>query len=490
MARNASSCRNQKSRFDYVAKSSRPMTALEQLGAFVAQAGAPSARLREILALHVADIVGAWIASLRTPEGAALLRWRAASGEDAVPGSMHRVRLDVPTHCALARLSEVDDIHLASTTTPGAIVVPGAVSVAATLRNGDPDALAAAMIAGYEVMVRFGQAIDGPQVLYRGIWPTYFVAPLGIAAVAARLLDLDALQCAHALALALVRSAPGAGHHNLSTTSRWLAVGQAAETGLAAALAARAGFTSDLGLLDGGYLRGVFDLKPNLVVLADELGEGFRLEEVAFKPWCAARQTMAATQALIEVIESEIPGDAITQVTAFVPPLHRRMIDHGIAIGNRASFLTSLPYQLAVAALAPHNAWDVGQAHASVADHIRVFMDRVAIAPDETLLSRFPSQWPARIEVVTSSRRYERTVTDVPGDPARPFNRDAVRAKFHRLAGPAIGPADCEQRLADAFGLLSGNTDAAALLRQIEEIAISHPSLASVNPKGSEHRRR
>src|SRR5499427_1753447 len=332
------------------------MTALEQLGAFVAQSGAPSARLREILALHVADIVGAWIASLRTPEGAALLRWRAASGEDAVPGSMHRVRLDVPTHCALARLSEVDDIHLASTTTPGAIVVPGAVSVAATLRNGDPDALAAAMIAGYEVMVRFGQAIDGPQVLYRGIWPTYFAAPLGIAAVAARLLDLDARQCAHALALALMRSAPGAGHHNLATTSRWLAVGQAAEAGLAAALAARAGFTSDLGLLDGGYLTGVFNLKPDQVVLTQGLGERFSLEEVAFKPWCAARQTMAATQALIEIISSGIAVETITQVTAFVLPPHRRMIDHGITVGDRASFLTSLPYRLAVAALVPHAA--------------------------------------------------------------------------------------------------------------------------------------
>ncbi len=41
------------------------------------------------------------------------------------------------------------------------------------------------MIAGYEVMVRFGQAIDGPSVLYRGIWPTYFATPLGIATVAA-----------------------------------------------------------------------------------------------------------------------------------------------------------------------------------------------------------------------------------------------------------------------------------------------------------------
>jgi 2-methylcitrate dehydratase PrpD len=446
------------------------MTALEDLGAFIARGGAPSPRLREILALHVADIVGAWIASLPTPEAAALLRWRAASGEGAAPGSIHRLRLDVATHCALARLSEVDDIHLASTTTPGAIVVPGAVAIAAALRNRDPDALAAAMMAGYEVMVRFGQAIDGPSVLYRGIWPTYFATPLGTAAVAARLLDLDARQCAHALALALVRSAPGVGHHNLATTSRWLAVGQAAEAGLVAALAARAGFTSDLGLLDGGYLTGVFNLKPDPVVLTQRLGERFSLEEVAFKPWCAARQTMAATQALIEIISSGIAVDTIAQVTAFVLPPHRRMIDHGITVGDRASFLTSLPYRLALAALAPQAAQDVGQAPADVPAPIRAFMDRVVVAPDEALLSDFPSRWPARIEVMTSAGRYERTVLDVPGDPARPFDADAVREKFRRLAGPAIGTAASEQMLEHAFGLLGGKTDSAGLFRQIEEI--------------------
>jgi 2-methylcitrate dehydratase PrpD len=444
------------------------MTTLESLGAFVAGAGAPSLELREKLALHVADTAGAWIASLPTPEGAALKRWQAEAGEGAA-GPLQRLRLDISTRCALARLSEVDDIHLASTTTPGAIVVPGAVSVAAAWRNQDPEALAAAMLAGYELMVRFGQAIDGPSVLYRGIWPTYFAAPLAIAAVAARLIGLDAPQCAHALALALARSAPGVGHHSLTTTARWLAVGQAAEAGLAAALAARAGFTSDLGLLDGGYLPGAFNLRPDMVVLTAGLGERSRLEEVAFKPWCAARQTMAATQALIEIISSGVAADTITQVTAFVLPLHRRMLDHGIATGDRTSFLTSLPYRLALAAMAPQAAFDVAQAPAQVPDHIRAFMGQVAVIPDETLLAEFPSRWPARIEVATSSGRAERTVTDVPGDPARPFDRNAVREKFSRLAGPVIGAEACERTLAVAFGLLSGKTDAAGLLQQIEE---------------------
>ncbi len=445
------------------------MTSLEQLASFTARSNTPSGDLREVLELHLVDIVGAWTASLRTHEGVGLLRWRTTMREGLAPGAMAQLRLDVATHCALARLSEIDDIHLASTTTPGAIVVPAAVTIAAALGDRDPAALAAAATTGYEIMVRFGRAIDGASILYRGIWPTYFATPLGIAAVASRLLALDARATAHALALALVRSAPGVGHHNAATTSRWLAVGEAAGAGLTAALAARAGFTSDLTLLDGGFLPGVYNVKPDAAVLTDGLGERFGLGDISFKPWCAARQTMAATQALIEIIASGVAADTITQVTASVLPPHRGMIDHGVTMGDRASFLTSLPYRLAGAALAPQAASDIGQAPGEVPDNIRAFMSRVAVAPDNALLSRFPRQWPARVEVVTSSGRHERTVTDVPGDPARPFDAAAVEQKFHRVAAPAIGAEAAAQMLERALGLLNGQTAAGQLVRDIEQ---------------------
>ena len=81
---------------------------------------------------------------------------------------------DLATHCALVRLSELDDIHLASMTTPGSIVIPAAMTLAATLPDADVGDVAAAMLAGYEAMIRLGLAIKGPNILYRGIWPTYF----------------------------------------------------------------------------------------------------------------------------------------------------------------------------------------------------------------------------------------------------------------------------------------------------------------------------
>ena len=40
-------------------------------------------------------------------------------------------------------------------------------------------------------MTRLGVAIDGARILYRGVWPTYFAAPLGAAAIAARIWRLS-----------------------------------------------------------------------------------------------------------------------------------------------------------------------------------------------------------------------------------------------------------------------------------------------------------
>src|SRR5262249_60464917 len=81
---------------------------------------------RELVELHLIDTVGALLASTRTVEGSSLLQFRAAMrarGQGAWA-------LDLAIRCALARLSEIDDIHLPSMTTPGAIVIPGALTLA------------------------------------------------------------------------------------------------------------------------------------------------------------------------------------------------------------------------------------------------------------------------------------------------------------------------------------------------------------------------
>jgi 2-methylcitrate dehydratase PrpD len=444
------------------------MTAIEEFGRYVAGCKAASDAEREMVSLHLIDTVGAWIASASTVEGSSLLRFRAAMQA----GGQSDTGLDLSTRCALTRMSEIDDIHLPSMTTPGSIVIPAALTLAGTMPAVTADDVTAAIVAGYEAMTRLGRAIDGPTVLYRGIWPTYFAAPFGVAAVAARLFRLNDEEAANALALALTFSAPGVGHHNAATTSRWFAAGNAARNGLTAALAAQQGFSSDLKLVEGNFLSGIYGVAPDLASLTDGLGEGLALVEVSYKPWCAARQTMAATQALREIIKSGIAPADISEIRASVLPPHLKMIDHGVVADDRASHLTSVQYCMAVAALAPDMAFDVQQSPPSLPPAICDFMEKITIEADETLLADYPRRWPARVHVVAGSRRREWLTNHVPGDPAEPFDRARTREKFLRFVTAAIGADKADQVLARCSGAFV-RAEFTSLLAEIEDACSS-----------------
>ena len=441
------------------------MTALEKLASYIAESRRPSEASRKLVELHLMDTVGAWIASTGTVEGKNLLRFRAMTRKHGQ--ASEALALDLATRCALARLSEVDNIHLSSMTTPGAIVIPGAMTLAAATPDITADDVIAAIIAGTEAMTRLGRALDGPSILYRGIWPTYFVAPFGMSAVAARLLKLDANSTADALALALTLAAPAVGQHGAATTSRWLALGNAARNGLTAALAAQRGFTSDHKLIEGQLLPGIFGITADVSALTEALGERLDLTEVSFKPWCAARQTMAATQALKDIITSGIAPSAIEEVTVAVPPPHLKMIDHGIVTGDRASYLTSVQYCMAVAALAPEAAFDIQQTSAKLPPTVQALMVKIKVTADERLLAGYPHSWPARVRVTAASAQRERTVTHVPGDPALPFGQADVRKKFLRFTGPVIGMENAERILARCSDAL-GTGVSSALVDDIE----------------------
>ena len=439
------------------------MNGIEELADILqAQAGDADAVLAEKLRLHVTDTIGAWIAATQTPEGKALLAFRARrrTKEKAV-SDLHD---DLATHCALVRLSEIDDIHLPSMTTPGSIVIPAAMTLAAALPGTESADAAAAMLAGYQAMIRLGLAIKGPDVLYRGIWPTYFGAGFATAAVAARLMRVSPAQTAHALALALTMSSPSVGQHHAATTARWFCVGNAARNGLSAALAAQSGFTADLDILRSRFFPDLYGIEPDIAVMAGDAVPTFA--GVSLKPWCAARQTMPATQALRELLATGIRADDITAITAFVLPPHLKMIDHGVKPGDRASFLTSLPYQLALATLQPAEAVDLNLSATVPQSSLQAFMMRVKVAADDALLTDYPARWPAWIVVETPAGRHELRIDSVPGDPLRSFTRSDVEKKFQHFAAPVLGAATRDLLLSSAAALDARET-LIALMRDL-----------------------
>lgn len=440
------------------------MSTLEQLGAYLASGAgkALTPAANEALRLHFADTLAAWMAGARTHEGKDL---RASARQGAKSPMGEGILAEVMLNCALTRLSEIDDIHLAAGTTPGSLIAPTALTLAARLGINRPADLLEAVAGGYDVLVRFGEEIGGATALYRGIWPTYFNAPLGTAAVAARLLGLDARQCAHALALALAMGAPNVGQAG-GKLGRWLLLGSAARNGVAAAFAAADGFCGDLALLDKPF-HGVFGITVDGPRFIASLAKGPSILEIGYKPWCAARQTMAAAQGFKEIMAGGVTPESVRSIRVKVPPAYLAMVNHGVVPGDRSSHMTSLPYQLVLAALAPENMYSLEFAPNPTPEAHKTWLGKITVSADDALNVHFPRAWPAAVEVISVAGTQQRLVTDIPGDPARTFDETQVRQKYDQVLGPLLGTETTRSLAGDALSALARPADASALLAKI-----------------------
>jgi 2-methylcitrate dehydratase PrpD len=182
-------------------------------------------------------------------------------------------------------------------------------------------------------------------------------------------------------------------------------------------------------------------------VLAGGAEEPPAVTRTSFKPWCAARQTMAAAQAAREIVEEGAWPAEILEVVVGVPPSYLKMIDHGIVPGDRASCLTSVSYQVALAAIDPDATLDTAQTPEKVPEAITDLMAKISVNADEDLVRHYPQSWPAWLAVATSSGKREKLVLHVPGDPERPFDELQVAAKFWRLTTRILGERAAENLL-------------------------------------------
>jgi 2-methylcitrate dehydratase PrpD len=405
------------------------IAALETLARRVASARweALDEATRTVARQRLFDALGALVVGLATPEGGILRRYAdLASGDGRTLDAGERCRLYV----GATRATEVDDIDVASCTTVGSVVVPAALTVASTAPGRDSRALLTAVVSGYEAMLRLGRAIGGASLLYRGVWPTYVSAAFGAAAATARLLDLDAAVTAHALALALVRTAPlpSAG----LSTLRYYALGCAAAEGADAAFAAAGGVMADLRALAGFAERCGASVDAAALQASD--AEPWLIQEVDTKTWPTSRQALASVAAFrtLEVRADEL--DSIERIDVFVPAAYRDMVDRPRLPAGRVDSMVGVQYQLA---LAVH---DAGRLHDALrsplpsGELLEPAMAKVVVHADVRLSGLFPRRWGGRV-VLRYRSGAERTaeVVEPEGSAARPLDWSGLREKYHRI---------------------------------------------------------
>lgn len=254
-------------------------------------------------AMFTIDALATAYAGSATPTGKKLIAWANSSDMDN--------KRQAFLMGALTHITETDDLHRASVTHPGCVVVPAVLSLGEKT-GASADKILHAILHGFEAMCRIGAAV-GPT--HYKIWHnTATCGPYGSAMAAATLLDLDAEQTMHALGNAGTQSSGFWQFMETGAMSKHLHAGRASESGLLASELAAHGFTGSPEILEGkkGMFAGMcVDPIPE-AILANP-GDSWQLPLTSIKPWPSCRHTHPAIDCALE-LHNKLNGAAIQSV--------------------------------------------------------------------------------------------------------------------------------------------------------------------------------
>jgi 2-methylcitrate dehydratase PrpD len=413
------------------------------------------------------DTLGATCVGLATPEGRLLRTYSLrARGHDAHSDAAVCCRELV----GATRSTEIDDIDIRSCTTTGSVVVPVALNLAASQSDIDGRTLLAAVVAGYEAMIRLGRAISGATALYRGIWPTYVTAAFGASATAAKLLMLDERRTVNALALALTRTLCPSPSALAAVGFRYYALGCAAAEGIDAAIAAAAGVEADADCTAAFAARIGVDFAERELTLG--LGESWRIDEVDTKMFPTSRQALASIEAFNRLMTTDRSPSDIEAIVVRVPATYLPMINRPSLPARRIESMIGVQYAIAISALSPESLYDALRPRLSKDSAIQSLMSKIHVLEDDDLSFRFPNTWGSNVTIRWRSKDATScTLHEPTGSAGDPSSFRSIRSKLERIM-TASGIADIGriEQIAHRCETLGCNTDPQAAAKLLAEI--------------------
>jgi 2-methylcitrate dehydratase PrpD len=348
---------------------------------------------------------------------------------------------------------DAHDGHALTKGHAGAAVLPAALAFAEMAGPVSGEDFLTDIIVGYEVAIRAGIATHRICCDYHtsGSWNA-----LGVAAIGARRLAMDAAQTREALGIAEY-------HGPRSQMMRCIdfptmvkdGSGWGAMTGVSAALLAADGFTG----------------APALVVESDkaadlwaDLGQRWRLLEMYFKPYPVCRWAQPAVEAALALVrEHGVKADAIATIE--VASFHE-----AIRLAARTPMTTeeaqySLPFPVAAAVVRGRLAAGEIMEGAFADLEIRRLSGSMVLRERDDLNTRFPASRYAQVTfVMRDGRRLASEDTTTRGDPSTPLPADTLSEKFRALVDPVLGSVRREKIEAAVDALVEPAASATGLI--------------------------
>ncbi len=344
---------------------------------------------------------------------------------------------------------ELSDAAPRGTVHPGCEIVSAALAIAE--RDGlGGDRILPAVVAGYEVEIRFGRALH-PHAFYQG-WSTIgLLGSIGPAVTTAHLLGLDAAGIADAISNVLSLTPAATGRVNQGGSVKWLVGGHACATGILAADMAKRGLD---GMHDvtGVWLPTICEknsperltegISPSGEFTEWELLSGVLTKYYATVGPIAA--TLDATFALLA--EHPIQAADVVEIQADCP--RRTAIFNKPHPESDSKARASLPHCVAVAVCTRDAGQLLGPAYqpdALANKAYREMAEKVRVTENEDYERQYPARSLARVTIRLKngdvfSKEVDRSESS---RYLTPTNAD-IEDKFRLIAAPALGKAKTE----------------------------------------------
>jgi len=343
---------------------------------------------------------------------------------------------------------ELDDIHKESIVHPGSLAMPVAMALAEAAGSAGGRGLITAMVAGYEVGTRVGNAAT-MSLFLRGFHPQGTSGAFVAAATAGRMLGLDPAQMQHTLGI-VGSQAGGLMAAQEGAMVKRFHCGRAAQSGVYSALLARRGFTGITNVLEapyGGFLSSLSD-NPAPARLTAGLGTTWETANVGYKPHASVTSIHTALDALADLMrENQLVADDIERVDAGLSHMtHVHCAWRYQAQGVTAAQM-NLYYGLAVIAL--DGAAFVEQYREDRLRDPRIFdfIGRIHASVDPGIEAMGPAfRHAARLKVATRDGRVvTREILHRRGSPENPLKPGDIEYKFRNVARSCLAPRRLER---------------------------------------------
>jgi 2-methylcitrate dehydratase PrpD len=354
---------------------------------------------------------------------------------------------------------DADDTHVGAMLHPGVAVWSAALATAEHIGASGPELLAA-VVAGYETIIRIGLAMQ-PGHFKRGFQSTGTCDVFGTAAAAGRLLfrGKDAeRRIQEAIGLAGSYPSGVAQFYYSGSSGKRIQAAHSAQCGVAAALLTQQGFSGPADIIEGsgGFARAYGD-QWNPALIESGLGERFHLLDVLTKSHAAAARVAAAIDGMLALRQAHgFTGDDIAVMQLGIPRVIAGRLTNPHPVDLQAAQMC-LPFSVALASKIPMAAdripaVTVADYEAGLADRLLYDIEeRTAIAlDDEVEAASNELSTAARVSVaLRDGRKLSNFVPAPKGSPARPFTPQEHEGRFREELSTRVPEKVC----ADIIGM-------------------------------------